>query len=72
MNNDDALDKEVDFSKGVRGKFCRPGMSIRLPVHLEEELLGNLAAIAERKGMNLDDLVSDVLKKELAIAEALR
>ena len=72
MNYDDPLDKEVDFSKGVRGKFYRPGMSIRLPVYLEERLLGNLAEIAERKGMNLDDLVSDVLRKELAIAEALR
>ena len=72
MNHDDPLDKEVDFSKGVRGKFHREGMTIRLPVYLEERLLGNLAAIAERKGMNLDDLVSDVLRKELAIAEALR
>jgi hypothetical protein len=72
MNNDDPLEKEVDFSKGVRGKFYRPGMTIRIPVYLEEKLLGNLVEIAERKGMTLDDLVSDVLKKELAIAEALR
>ena len=72
MNNDDPLDKEIDFSKGVRGKFHRAGMTLRLPVYLEEGLLGNLAAIADRKGVNLDDLVSDVLRKELAIAEALR
>jgi hypothetical protein len=72
MNNDDPLDKEVDFSKGVRGKFYRNGMKLRIPVYLEEKLLGSLGEIAQRKGMKLDDLVSDVLKKELAIVETLR
>lgn len=72
MNNDDPLDKEVDFSKGVRGKFYRPGMELRIPVYLEETLLGSLAEIAERRGMNLDDLVSDLLRRDLAIVDALR
>ena len=70
--NDDPLDKEIDFSKGVRGKFYRPGMKLHIPVYLEETVLGSLAEIAERKGVQLDDLVSDLLRKELAIAEALR
>ena len=72
MNNDDPLDKEVDFSKGVRGKFYRPGMKLRIPVYLEEALLGSLAEIADRRGVNLDDLVSDVLRRDLAIVDALR
>ena len=72
MNNDDPLDKEVDFSKGVRGRFYRPGMKLRIPVYLEEPLLGSLAEIAERRGMNLDDLVSDLLRRDLAIVDALR
>ena len=72
MNNDDPLDKEIDFSKGVRGKFHRPGMKLRIPIYLEERLFGNLAEIAERKGVELDELVSDLLRKELAIVETLR
>lgn len=72
MNNDDPLDREVDFSNGVRGKFYRPGMKLRIPVYLEETLLGSLAEIAERRGMNLDDLVSDLLRRDLAIVDALR
>jgi len=72
MNDDDPLDREIDFSKGVRGKFYRPGMKLRIPVYLEETLLGSLAEIAERRGMNLDDLVSDLLRRDLAIVEALR
>jgi hypothetical protein len=72
MNNDDPLDREIDFSKGVRGKFYRPGMKLRIPVYLEETLLGSLAEIAERRGINLDDLVSDLLRRDLAIVDALR
>lgn len=72
MNNDDPLDKEIDFSKGVRGKFYRQGMKLRIPVYLEETLLGSLAEIAERRGINLDDLVSDLLRRDLAIVDALR
>ena len=72
MNNDDPLDREIDFSKGVRGQFYRSGMKLRIPVYLEETVLGSLAEIAERRGMNLDDLVSDLLRRDLAIVDALR
>ena len=72
MNNDDPLDREIDFSKGVRGKFYRPGIRLRIPVYLEETLLGSLAEIAERRGINLDDLVSDLLRRDLGIVDALR
>lgn len=72
MNNDDPLDREIDFSKGVRGKFYRPGMKLRIPIYLEETLLGSLAEIAERRGINLDDLVSDLLRRDLGIVDALR
>jgi len=72
MNNEDPLDREIDFSKGVRGKFYRPDMKLRIPIYLEETLLGSLAEIAERRGINLDDLVSDLLRRDLAIVDALR
>lgn len=72
MNNDDPVDREIDFSKGVRGKFYRPGMKLRIPIYLEETLLGSLAEIAERRGINLDDLVSDLLRRDLGIVDALR
>jgi hypothetical protein len=72
MNNDDPLDKEIDFSKGVRGRFHRPGMKLRIPVYLEETLLGSLAEIAGRRGVNVDDLVSDLLRRDLEIVDALR
>ncbi len=71
MNND-PLDQVIDFSKGVRGKFYRPGMEVRIPVYLEQGLLESLTEVASRKGLQLDALVNDLLRKALAIAEALR
>jgi hypothetical protein len=47
-------------------------MKLRIPVYLEETLLESLAEIAGRRGMNLDDLVSDLLRRDLAIVDALR
>jgi hypothetical protein len=47
-------------------------MKLRIPVYLEETLLGSLAEIAERRGVNLDDLVSDLLRRDLEIVDALR
>jgi hypothetical protein len=70
--NDDEMKQEYDFSQGERGKFYRPEARFHLPVYLEEAVMVPLTAIAERKGVQVDDLVNDLLKKELAIAEALR
>ena len=68
----DEMKEECDFSKGERGKFYRPNARFHIPVYLEEGVMGTLTEIAQRKGMRVDDLVNDVLKKELAIAEALK
>ena len=70
--SDDPLDNDIDFSRGQRGKFYRPGTQLRIPIYIEEKLLGKLVETAERKGVTLDDLVSDLLAKDLAIVEALR
>ena len=52
--------------------FYRAKARFHLPVYLDEAVMGSLSAIAERKGVPVDDLVNDLLKKELAIAEVLR
>ena len=70
--SDDPLDREIDFSKGVRGKFYRPNAELHVPVYLDPNVLRSLGEIADRKGVLLNDLVNDVLRKELAIVEALR
>jgi hypothetical protein len=44
----------------------------RRPVLLEPSVLEALTEVAARKGMDLDTLVNDILKREIAIAEVLR
>ena len=61
-----------DFSKGPRGKFYRPDAKFRLPVHLEEKVESYLAAKADAKGIELSDLVNDLLKREIEIIEAAK
>ena len=66
------MEAEYDFSKAERGKFYRPGVTLRLPVYLNEELQRYLAAAAQRKGVSLTDLVNGMLSKEIEIVEAVK
>jgi hypothetical protein len=55
-----------DFSKGERGKFHKPDAVFRLPIYLDKEIEHQLAAKADANGVELSDLVNELLKKELA------
>ena len=63
---------EYEFKNAERGKFFRPGAVLRLPIYLEPEVQDYLAAKAQAKNIDLDDLVNDLLKQEIRIAESLR
>lgn len=56
---------EIDFSQGERGKFYRPGMKLNLPVYLDDEVQAGIAKLARAKGVDLSDLVNDLLRKDL-------
>jgi len=61
-----------DFSKGARGKFYRSDAVFRLPIYLDEKVEKYLAAKADAKGIELSDLVNDLLKREIEIIEAVK
>jgi len=63
---------QYDFSKCERGKFYRPDAVFRLPVYLDEAVETYLARKAEAKGIELSDLVNELLKKEIEIIEAVQ
>jgi hypothetical protein len=63
---------EYDFKNAERGKFFRPEAVLRLPIYLEPEVQDYLAAKAQAKNIDLDDLVNELLKQEIRIAESLR
>ncbi|MEW6706268.1 MAG: hypothetical protein AB1430_15595 [Pseudomonadota bacterium] len=71
-NHDDDMPAEIDFSKGSRGKFFRPGMRTSLPVYLDADVQDYLAARAKARGIEVDQLVNELLKKDIELIETVR
>jgi len=70
--HDDDLPAEIDFSNGVRGKFFKPGAALSLPVYLDAEVQTYLAARAKARGIEVAQLVNELLKKDIELIEAAR
>ncbi len=70
--HDDDMPAEIDFSKGVRGKFFHPDAKFNLPVYLDDQVQIRLTALANAKGVDLSALVNDLLKKNIELIEMAR
>ena len=69
---DDDMPAEIDFSRGTRGKFFKPGAALNLPVYLEAEVQAYLSARATAQGIDMAQLVNELLKKDIELIEAAR
>jgi hypothetical protein len=70
---DDEMPSEIDFSKGVRGLHHVPSdAKVFLPASIERSVWEYFARKAEQKGVGLPDLLTDVLKRDIEINEALK
>jgi hypothetical protein len=63
---------EYDFSKGVRGKFFRPGAELHLPIYLDSDVQTYLAERAASKGVALNELVNGLLKQDIEMIESVK
>lgn len=72
LPSDDDIPAEIDFSGAARGKFYRPNLKLNLPVYLDAEVQTYLANIAARKGVPVSDVANELLKREIAIIEAVK
>jgi hypothetical protein len=70
--HDDDMPGEIDFSKGVRGKFFKPGARRNAPVYLDADVQDYLAARAKARGIEVAQLVNELLKKDIELIEAAR
>ena len=59
---------EIDFSKGMRGKFYHASAKLNLPVYLDDQV----QTLANTKGVDLSALVNDLLKKDIELIEMAR
>lgn len=64
---------EIDFSKGIRGLHHIPaGAKVFLPASIERSVWEYFSGKAEQKGVDLSELLSEVLKRDIEINEALK
>ena len=70
-NND--MPVEIDFTKGVRGlHHIPPGARVLMPASIEKSVWTYFSGKAEERGIPLSDLLTEVLKRDIEINEALR
>lgn len=60
---------EYDFSNAQRGKFYKPNLRLIPPVRLEPEVLDFLATRAQQRGTTINQLVNQLLKKDIELLE---
>jgi predicted HicB family RNase H-like nuclease len=60
---------EYNFSKAERGRFYRKDAVLVPPVRLEPEVLAFLTARAQARGIRLNELVNELLKKDIELIE---
>lgn len=70
--DEDEMPAEIDFSRGQRGQFFKPGMKLNLPVYLDAPVQARLAALAEAKGVELSVFINELLKKDLELIDGAR
>ena len=66
------MKQEYDFSTGERGKFFRAGAKLNLPVYLEDEVQRYLQARAKSQGVEMAQLVNEMLKQDIQLVEAVK
>ena len=71
-NHDDDMPGEIDFSKGTRGRFFKPGARLNLPVYLDAAVQDYLTERAKVRGIEVAQLVNELLKKDIELIEAAR
>jgi hypothetical protein len=68
----DEMPSEIDFSGGTRGKFFRADVHLSFPVYLDAEVQAYLSVRAKARGVEVGQLVNELLKKDIELIETVR
>ena len=66
------MQNEYDFSNAERGKFFKPDATHQLPVYLEPEVFRYFADKAQAKGVKLNTMINELLKKDIDLFEGVK
>jgi hypothetical protein len=69
----DEMPAEIDFSKSLRGLHHIPaGAKVFMPASIEKNVWEYFAGKAKQQGVELSALLTEVLKRDIEINEALK
>ena len=72
-SDDNEMPSEIDFRKGVRGlHHIPPSAKVLMPVSIEKSVWEYFSSRAGQRGIELSELVTEVLKRDIEINEALK
>jgi len=63
------MEKEYDFSNGIRGKFYNKDAEFQLPIYLEPEVESFFRNLAQKQKTNLNNIVNKLLLKDKELLE---
>ncbi len=66
------MKQEYDFSKGERGKFFHANANLHIPIYLDDEVQGYLQERAKSKGVEIAQLVNEMLKQDIRLIKAVK
>jgi predicted HTH domain antitoxin len=66
------MKNEYDFSGAERGKFFRKDAVLELPVYLDASVRDYLTARAKAKGLEVNELVNELLKRDIELIEVAK
>ncbi len=66
------MKQEYDFSKGERGKFFRKNAKLNLPIYLDDEVQSYLQERASSKGVEITQLVNEMLRQDIKLIEVVK
>ena len=70
---DDDMPCEIDFSESIRGLHHIPaGAKVLMPASIEKSVWTYFSGKAEERGVELSELLTEVLKRDIEITEALK
>jgi hypothetical protein len=66
------MKEDYDFSKGERGKFFRSDARLNLPVYLDDDVLEFVEKIAQKKNIDIQTAVNQMLKSDIKNVEIIQ
>jgi hypothetical protein len=69
IQDEENVPSEIDFSKGVLGKFFREDSRLNIPVYLDREIRNRLEAIALERGVGISDVANGLLREDIVLLE---